>query len=31
MYERTQLVAKLDIQRDVALRLEMQWQHCLSP
>jgi hypothetical protein len=31
MDERAQLVAKLDIQRYVALRLEMKWQHCLSP
>src|ERR1700680_4711801 len=31
MDERAQLIAKLDVQRDVALRLEMKWQHCLSP
>jgi hypothetical protein len=29
--ERAKLVTKLDVQRDVALRLEMKWQHCLSP
>src|SRR6266446_60249 len=29
--ERAQLVAKLDVQRNVALRLEMEWKHCLSP
>src|SRR5580700_8409426 len=31
MDKRAQLVAKLDVQRDVALRLEMKWQHCLLP
>src|SRR5580704_15079601 len=31
MDQRAQLVAKLDVQRDVALRLEMKWQHCLLP
>src|ERR1700676_4310241 len=31
MDKRAQLVAKLDVQRDVTLRLEMKWQHCLSP
>jgi hypothetical protein len=31
VHERTQLIAKLDVQRDMALRLEMKWQHCLSP
>ncbi len=25
------LIAKLDVQRNVALGLEMKWQHCLSP
>src|SRR5713226_6202468 len=31
MHERAQLIAKLDVQRNVTLRLEMKWQHCLSP
>jgi len=26
-----QLIAKLDVQRNVTLWLEMEWQHCLSP
>src|SRR6202045_2901380 len=26
-----QLIAKLDVQRNVTLRLEMEWKHCLSP
>ena len=29
--EGPQLIAKLDVQRNVALRLEMEWKHCLSP
>src|SRR4029077_19523629 len=31
VHESAQLVAKLDVQRDVALWLEMKWKHCLSP
>src|SRR5215469_12209931 len=31
MHQGAQLVAELNIERDVALRLEMKWQHCLSP
>src|SRR3989441_2196255 len=31
MHERAQLIAKLDVQRNVTLRLEMKWQHCLAP
>jgi hypothetical protein len=31
VHKGAQLVAKLDVQGDVALRLEMKWQHCLSP
>src|ERR1700726_4434246 len=29
--EGAQLIAKLDVQRNVTLRLEMEWKHCLSP
>ena len=31
VHEGAQLIAKLDVQRNVTLRLEMKWQHCLSP
>src|SRR5260370_38089280 len=31
VHEGAQLVAKLDVQRNVALWLEMEWKHCLSP
>jgi hypothetical protein len=31
MDERAELVAKLDVQRDVAFGLEMYRKHCLSP
>src|SRR5713101_2522824 len=31
MHEGAQLVAKLDVQRNVTLWLEMEWKHCLSP
>src|SRR5260370_1245500 len=31
VHKRAQLVAKLDVQRNVALWLEMEWKHCLSP
>src|SRR5258708_9262489 len=29
--EGPQLIAKLDVERNVALRLELEWKHCLSP
>src|SRR4029077_15965543 len=31
MDEGAQLIAKLDVKGNVALWLEMNWQHCLSP
>jgi hypothetical protein len=31
MNKGAQLVAKLDVERNVALWLEMKWKHCLSP
>src|SRR6202158_1128677 len=31
MHEGAQLIAKLDVQRNVTLWLEMEWKHCLSP
>jgi len=31
VHESAQLVAKLDVQWNVTLRLEMEWKHCLSP
>ncbi len=29
--ERAQLVTKLNVEGDVGFRLEMHWEHCLSP
>jgi hypothetical protein len=29
--EGAQLIAELDVQRDVTFWLEMHWEHCLSP
>jgi len=31
VHEGAQLVAKLDVKRNVTLWLEMKWKHCLSP
>jgi hypothetical protein len=31
VHQGAQLVAKLNVERDVTLWLELKWQHCLSP